>query len=58
MHPAPGAEGRPSFTALVSSVDSTTAKYVAMTRVQKGRKEIISDLEEMCKVGFNLKTEA
>ncbi|KAF8165769.1 argonaute-like protein [Crassisporium funariophilum] len=53
IHPAPGAEGRPSFTCLVSSVDSTTAKYVAISRVQTGRQEIIDDLEEMCAAAFN-----
>ncbi|KDR84292.1 hypothetical protein GALMADRAFT_111558 [Galerina marginata CBS 339.88] len=49
IHPAPGAEGRPSFTTLVSSVDGTTAKYVSDSRVQTGRVEMIEDLEEMCK---------
>jgi len=29
IHPAPGSDGRPSFTALVANVDSDTAKYVA-----------------------------
>ena len=29
IHPAPGSDGRPSFTALVGNVDSDTAKYVA-----------------------------
>ncbi|KAF8806120.1 argonaute-like protein [Phlegmacium glaucopus] len=48
IHPAPGAEGRPSFTTLVSSIDSTTAKYIAISRVQTGRQELIDDLEEMC----------
>ncbi|KAF8958525.1 argonaute-like protein [Flammula alnicola] len=49
IHPAPGAEGRPSFTSLVSSVDINTAKYVSTSCVQTGRQEIISDLETMCK---------
>jgi eukaryotic translation initiation factor 2C len=49
MHPAPGAEGRPSFTTVVSSIDSLAAKYIALSRVQAGRQEIIDDLEEMCK---------
>jgi eukaryotic translation initiation factor 2C len=48
MHPAPGAEDRPSFTTLVSSIDSMTAKYIALSRVQTGRQELIDDLEEMC----------
>jgi len=54
IHPAPGAEGRPSFTTLVSSIDSTTSKYIAISRVQTGRQELIDDLEEMCTVRFNL----
>ena len=29
IHPSPGSDGRPSFTALVGNVDSDTAKYVA-----------------------------
>ncbi|KAI6034268.1 argonaute-like protein [Pisolithus microcarpus] len=47
IHPAPGSEGRPSFTALVGNVDSDTAKYIATCRVQTSRQEIIEDLEEM-----------
>jgi eukaryotic translation initiation factor 2C len=48
IHPPPGATDRPSFTAVVGSVDSNAAKYVATTRVQTGRQEIINDLKEMC----------
>lgn len=50
IHPAPGSDGRPSFTALVGSVDSSSAKYVATSRVQGSREEIIQDLKEMSKV--------
>ncbi len=50
IHPAPGSEGRPSFTSLVGSVDSNAAKYVADTRVQAGRTEMIEDLQAMVKV--------
>ncbi|CAE6524743.1 unnamed protein product [Rhizoctonia solani] len=46
-HPAPGTEGRPSFTALVGSVDSIASKYVAAHRAQKSRVEGIVDLQEM-----------
>ncbi|KAG8703536.1 hypothetical protein FRC08_002787 [Ceratobasidium sp. 394] len=46
-HPAPGTEGRPSFTALVGSVDSLGSKYVATHRAQTSRVEVIADLEEM-----------
>lgn len=53
MHPAPGAEGRPSFTTVVSSIDSMAAKYIALSRCQTGRQELIDDLEEMCTVCFH-----
>ncbi|KAH9483501.1 Protein argonaute-2 [Psilocybe cubensis] len=49
IHPSPGSNDRPSFTALVGSVDSNAAKYVPTTRVQTGRQEIIEDLEDMTK---------
>ncbi|PPQ91938.1 hypothetical protein CVT25_000981 [Psilocybe cyanescens] len=54
IHPAPGSTDRPSFTALVGSVDSNSAKYVATTRVQTGRQEIIDDLQAMVKEILNL----
>ncbi|KAJ7500499.1 argonaute-like protein [Mycena galericulata] len=47
MHPGAGTTGRPSFAAVVSSVDSNAAKYVATQRVQASRQELISDLQEM-----------
>ncbi|KAI0638149.1 argonaute-like protein [Trametes polyzona] len=47
IHPAPGADGRPSFTALVGNVDSDTAKYVADCRVQTSRQEMIDGLKDM-----------
>ncbi|KAH9951622.1 argonaute-like protein [Amylocystis lapponica] len=47
IHPAPGSDGRPSFTALVANVDSDTAKYIADCRVQTSRQELIEDLEVM-----------
>lgn len=50
IHPAPGSDGRPSFTALVGNVDSNSAKYVATSRVQNSRVEIIQDLKDMAKV--------
>jgi eukaryotic translation initiation factor 2C len=49
IHPSPGSEGRPSFTSLVGNVDSDTAKYVADSRVQTSRQEMIADLDEMSK---------
>lgn len=52
IHPAPGSEGRPSFTSLVANVDSDTAKYVAATRVQTSRQEMIEELEAMAFVRF------
>lgn len=50
IHPAPGAEGRPSFTALVANVDSDTAKYIADCQVQTSRQELIEDLGLMSEV--------
>lgn len=47
IHPAPGSEGRPSFTALVGNVDTAVSKYVATSRVQTSRKEIIEDMGNM-----------
>ncbi|KAG2741918.1 hypothetical protein P692DRAFT_201246313 [Suillus brevipes Sb2] len=49
IHPTPGSDGRPSFTALVGNVDSDTAKYIATSRVQTSRVEIIEDLQDMAK---------
>ncbi|KAJ2928490.1 hypothetical protein H1R20_g8598, partial [Candolleomyces eurysporus] len=49
QHPAPGAEGRPSFAALVSSVDLNCTKYIANSDVQEGRVEIIAGLKKMVK---------
>lgn len=49
MHPAPGVN-RPSYSAIIGSVDSHTAKYVATSRAQTGRREIINDMQEMCQV--------
>ncbi|KAB5595254.1 Argonaute-1 protein [Ceratobasidium theobromae] len=48
-HPAPGTEGRPSFAALVGSVDSAGSKYIAAHRAQGSRVEGIADLEDMAK---------
>lgn len=52
VHPAPGSEGKPSFTAVVGNVDSDTSKYIATTRVQTSRQEMIEDLEDMAKVNW------
>ncbi|KAJ7232048.1 Piwi domain-containing protein [Mycena haematopus] len=49
MHPAPGITDRPSYSAVVSSVDSNGAKYVATQCVQTSRQELITDLKEMTK---------
>ncbi|KAJ6566989.1 argonaute-like protein [Mycena capillaripes] len=49
MHPPAGTTSRPSFAAVVSSVDSNAAKYVATQRVQTSRQELITDLQEMTK---------
>jgi eukaryotic translation initiation factor 2C len=49
IHPPPGSQGRPSFTAVVGSVDTPAAHYVSACRPQKSGKEIIADMEEMTK---------
>ncbi|TFK24718.1 Piwi-domain-containing protein [Coprinopsis marcescibilis] len=49
IHPPPGTVGRPSVTAVVSSLDVKLAKYVANSSVQEGRQEMIADLRTMCK---------
>ncbi|KAF9009003.1 argonaute-like protein [Cyathus striatus] len=49
IHPAPGSDGRPSFTALVANVDSNSAKYIADSRVQASRQEMIEELQAMSK---------
>ncbi|EIW84641.1 argonaute-like protein [Coniophora puteana RWD-64-598 SS2] len=50
MHPGPGSD-RPSFTAIVGSVDSNCAKYVASSAVQSSRVENIDpdDFKAMAK---------
>jgi hypothetical protein len=52
MHPPPGSN-TPSFTAVVGNVDADAAKYIATSRVQTGRLEMIKDLYEMSKVCFH-----
>ncbi|KAJ7918211.1 argonaute-like protein [Mycena leptocephala] len=49
MHPGAGTNGRPSYSAVVSSVDSNAAKYVTIQKVQASRQELISDLQMMTK---------
>ena len=51
IHPAPGVDTRPSFTALVGNVDMDSAKYVATMQVQQTRTEMIADLQAMTEVG-------
>jgi len=48
MHPPPGSD-RPSFTAMVGSVDPNAAKYIARSSVQSSRVETIepNDYQEM-----------
>ncbi|KAF8525338.1 Piwi domain-containing protein [Gautieria morchelliformis] len=45
-HAAPDSD-RPSITGMVSSVDEHFCQYVASTRVQESRTEIIADLDSM-----------
>ena len=55
IHPAPGVENKPSFTSMVANIDPTYSRYIAISKVQKSRQEIIDDTEEMVKVGCNFK---
>lgn len=50
IHPAPGVENKPSFTSMVANIDPTYSRYIAISKVQKSRQEIIDDTEEMVKV--------
>lgn len=54
QHPPPGTEGRPSYTAVLGSVDSLASKYVATHRAQTSKREIIEDMQEMTEVSQNL----
>ncbi|KAF8630597.1 hypothetical protein AX15_002843 [Amanita polypyramis BW_CC] len=49
MHPGPGSVGRPSYAAVVGSIDSLASRYVSAMRVQSSRVELIEDLENMVK---------
>ncbi|KAG6889180.1 hypothetical protein C0995_003091 [Termitomyces sp. Mi166 len=40
IRPAPGSQGRPSFTSVVGNIDSDNAKYIATMRVQPSKQEI------------------
>ncbi|KAG8946717.1 hypothetical protein FRC04_011495 [Tulasnella sp. 424] len=47
MHPGPGTTGRPSYAAVVGSVDSEISKYIAVSRAQGSRVEMIDELADM-----------
>ncbi|KAG8898575.1 hypothetical protein FRC01_010855, partial [Tulasnella sp. 417] len=47
QHPGPGNMTRPSHSAVVGSVDSDASKYVATSRAQPCRREMIDDLTDM-----------
>lgn len=49
IHPSPGVDNKPSFTSMVANIDPTFSRYVAISKVQKSRQEIIDDAEEMVK---------
>ncbi|KAI8917692.1 Piwi domain-containing protein [Powellomyces hirtus] len=44
-HPAPGDHNKPSIAAIVASVDAQCSRYAAAIRIQKGRQELIRDLQ-------------
>ncbi|KIO29135.1 hypothetical protein M407DRAFT_21707 [Tulasnella calospora MUT 4182] len=47
MHPGPGQSVRPSYAAVVGSVDTEISKYIAVSRAQGCRVEMIEDLADM-----------
>jgi eukaryotic translation initiation factor 2C len=49
-HPGPGVANRPSVASVVSSWDQYVSRYVAFSRVQHPRREIIENLKEMMMV--------
>lgn len=54
-HPSPGsAETAPSIAGVVASVDSVFSQYPASMRTQKGREEMVTELEEMIIERFKL----
>ncbi|KAJ6597530.1 argonaute-like protein [Mycena vulgaris] len=59
MHPGSGVNARPSYAAVVSSVDQNAAKYIATQRVQISRQELITDLKDMTTVlyGYRMTVE-
>ncbi|KAF2130605.1 Piwi-domain-containing protein [Dothidotthia symphoricarpi CBS 119687] len=47
-HPSPGsADSSPSIAGVVASVDAVFSQYPASMRVQEGRKEMVTELQEM-----------
>jgi hypothetical protein len=47
-HPSPGsAPGAPSIAGVVASIDNVFAQWPASLRIQKGRKEMVTDLASM-----------
>ncbi|KAH9992239.1 Piwi domain-containing protein [Russula compacta] len=46
--PSPGSKDRPSYTAVVGSVDTSGARYISRIGVQASSREIIEDIENMC----------
>ncbi|KAI5893541.1 Piwi-domain-containing protein [Schizophyllum commune H4-8] len=53
IHPPPGADGRPSFSAVVGNIDASATKFRAVMGVQPSRQETIVEFAE--KVKGNLK---
>ncbi|KAG8937958.1 hypothetical protein FRC00_008304 [Tulasnella sp. 408] len=46
-HPGPGITNRPSYAAIAGSIDSDASRYVAISKAQDTRQEMIQDLSEM-----------
>jgi eukaryotic translation initiation factor 2C len=52
IHRPTGSDGRPSFTALLAMLMLIQTKYIADSRVQTSRQEMIADLYDMSKVSM------
>lgn len=50
IHPSPGVDNKPSFTSMVANIDPMFSRYIAISKVQQSRQEIIADAEEMATV--------
>jgi hypothetical protein len=53
-HPSPGSNNAPSVAGMVASVDRWLGQWPAVLSIQKGKKEMVSELDVMLKSRLNL----